>query len=65
MEQIYASIMERSLYTFHAAEPVVVLRIEIRRRCEGVEISKAYEEKWFKVVREEDGKPCYALLEKN
>lgn len=65
VEQIYESIMERSLYTFHAAEPVVVLRIEIRRRCEGVEISKAYEEKWFKVVREEDGKPCYALLEKN
>ena len=55
-KQIYEAIMEQHLYEFKAEKPEVVLRIEIRRRCQNVDISKSYETKWFRIIKEVDGR---------
>lgn len=60
-KQIYEAIMEQHLYEFKAEKPEVVLRIEIRRRCQNVDISKSYETKWFRIVKEVDGECYYGI----
>lgn len=60
-KQILEAIIEQHLYEFKAEKPEVVLRIEIRRRCQNVDISKSYETKWFKIVKEEDGECYYGI----
>ena len=62
LEEIYEKITEQNLYQFKAEDPKTVLRVEIRRRCEGVEISKSYAKKWFRVVKEVDGRLFYGLI---
>lgn len=59
--QIYEAIIEQHLYEFKAENPEAVLRIEIRRRCQNVEISKSYETKWFRILREENGEKYYGI----
>lgn len=60
-KQIYEAIIEQKLYEFKAEKPEVVLRIEIRRRCQNVDISKSYETKWFRIVKEVDGECYYGI----
>lgn len=60
-KQIYEAIMEQHLYEFKAEKPEVVLRIEIRRRCQNVDISKSYETKWFRIIKEVDGECYYGI----
>ena len=60
-KQIYDEIIAKNLYVFKAEKPETVLRIEIRRRCQNVEISKSYETKWFRIVKEEDGETYYGI----
>lgn len=60
-KKILEAIIEQHLYEFKTERPEVVLRIEIRRRCQNVNISKSYETKWFRIVREEDGECYYGI----
>ena len=60
-KQIYEAIIEQNLYEFKAERPEVVLRIEIRRRCQNVDISKSYETKLFRIVKEVDGECYYGI----
>lgn len=60
-KQIYEAIIEQHLYEFKAEKPEGVLRIEIRRRCQNVEISKSYETKLFRIVKEEGGECYYGI----
>lgn len=60
-KQIYEAIIEQNLYEFKAENPEAVLRIEIRRRCQNVDISKSYETKWFRIVKEKDGECYYGI----
>lgn len=60
-KQIYDEIIANNLYEFKAENPEGVLRIEIRRRCQNVEISKSYEIKWFRIVKEEAGETYYGI----
>lgn len=60
-KQIYDEIIAKNLYEFKAENPESVLKIEIRRRCQNVEISKSYETKWFRIVKEEDGEIYYGI----
>lgn len=60
-KQIFEAIIEEHLYEFKAKNPEGVLRIEIRRRCQNVDISKSYETKWFRIVKEENGECYYGI----
>ena len=60
-KQIYDEIITRDLYQFNAVNPASIVRIEVRRRCQNVEISKSYETKWFRIVKEEDGEIYYGI----
>ena len=60
-KQIYEEIIAQNLYNFKAENPESVLRIEIRRRCQNVEISKSYETKLFRIVKEEGGEIYYGI----
>lgn len=60
-KQIYGEIIAQNLYKFKAENPEGVLRIEIRRRCQNVIISKSYETKWFRIVKEENGECYYGI----
>lgn len=53
--EIYAKIIENSLYIFHAQNPLSVLRIEIRRHSIGIDFSTAYRKKYF-LYDESNGK---------
>lgn len=59
--QIYEEIVRQGLYTFNTENPETVLRVEVRRRCENVEISKSYETKWFRIVKQEGGQNYYGI----
>lgn len=60
-KQIYDEIVARNLYQFNAVNPASLVSIEIRRRCQDVEISKSYETKWFRIVKEENGEIYYGI----
>lgn len=60
-KQIYDEIIKQDLYKFKAENPEAVLRIEIRRRCENVEIAKSYETKWFRILKDVDGEYYYGI----
>ncbi len=60
-KQIYDEIIAKNLYEFKAVDPENVLRIAIRRRCQNVEMSKSYETKWFRIVKEENGEIYYGI----
>ena len=60
-KQIYGEIITQNLYEFKAKNPESVLSIEIRRRCQNVNISKSYETKWFRILRQENGENYYGI----
>lgn len=59
--EIYKNIIDNSLYTFHAQNPISVLRSEIRRHSVGIEFPTASKKKYF-VYDETNGK--FSALQK-
>ncbi len=49
-KEIYNSIIEHDLYRFNAENPENIVKIEIRRHCEGVEFPTAKSNKVFKIL---------------
>ena len=45
--EIYTKIIERSLYVFHAQDPLSVLRVELRRHSVGIDFPTASAKKYF------------------
>jgi len=62
-EEIYDRIIEKNLYSFGAKSPISVIKIEIRRQCSGIDFPTAYNRKLFRLVKNEDKKNYYALLQ--
>lgn len=60
-KQIYEAIIEQNLYEFKAENPEAVLWVEIRRRCQNVDISKSYATKLFRIIREENDECYYGI----
>lgn len=58
VKQIYAKIMERSLFKFGAKDPIAVLRVQIERHCEQTSWSCEAKNKYFK--KDEEG--LFSLL---
>ncbi|WP_439626592.1 hypothetical protein [Gemmata sp.] len=58
-EEIYASIIERSLYEFKAQNPLAIVIGTLRRHCDGLNFPSAREMKYF--TRDSEAK--WALLE--
>jgi hypothetical protein len=46
---IYDAIIEQNLYQFKSPSPVNIIKVEIRRQCEGVELPKAKTNKVFQM----------------
>lgn len=63
IKEICKKIIKNNLYQFGAQNPENVLTIQIRRACEGVTISNERLVKIFKIVRSEDGKHYYGLIQ--
>lgn len=60
-KEIYNAVIERQLYEFNAKDPQGVLRLEIRRHCEGIEFPSASPIKCFKLLRNQNNTNYYAL----
>lgn len=48
IQEIYNEIIKRSLYVFHAQDPISVLRVEIRRHSVGIDFPTASSRKYFR-----------------
>ena len=59
--EIYSEIVNRSLYTFGAKNPINVVNSQIRRRCVGLSFPTAHRIKTFKIVDYRGRKPVYTL----
>ena len=59
---IYSKIIEKSLYTFGAADPVGVVNSQIRRRCVGLDFPTSYPDKQFVIIGYDGKRPKYALI---
>src|SRR5579859_250354 len=49
---IYDLIIEQDLYRFNAENPAGIVKIEIRRHCEGVEFPTAKPAKYFQILKD-------------
>lgn len=47
VSEIYAKIIEHSLYEFHAQDPLSVLRVELRGHADGIDYPSASSKKFF------------------
>lgn len=45
--EIYTEIVDKSLYAFHAQDPLSVLRVELRRHSVGIDFPTAAKQKYF------------------
>ena len=61
MQEIYREIVEKSLYTFHAQNPLSVLRVELRKHSVGIDFPTASKKKYF-VYDETNGR--FSALQK-
>lgn len=61
--QIYQKIIEKKLYKFGAKNPQAVVYKEIRRHCKGIDFPSASPIKCFKIVKTDNKKYYYALLQ--
>jgi restriction system protein len=52
VKDIYNLIIEHDLYRFNAEDPVNIVKVEIRRHCEGVDFPSAKPNKYFQVLRD-------------
>lgn len=57
IEEIYQEIINRSLYVFHAQDPLSVVRVELRRHSVGIDFPTASKTKYF-VYDETNGRFC-------
>ena len=55
IEEIYNEIIDKSLYSFHAQDPLNVLRSEVRRHSVGIDFPTASKKKYF-IYDETNGK---------
>ena len=51
-KEIYNYIIEQDLYRFNAIDPENIVKIEIRRHCEGIEFPTAKKNKFFQILRD-------------
>lgn len=63
VDEIYSRIIEQSLYTFGAKNPVNVVRTTIEYACENSGYSNKDATPCFRFERNNDGKRIYSLLE--
>jgi restriction system protein len=56
--EVHAEIAREGLYEFRAADPVSIVRAQLRRHCEGLGLTKASERKYFRSA----GEGRYELL---
>jgi restriction system protein len=47
VSEVYAAIIEGRLYRFNTAEPLTIVRNQIRRRCEGLDIATSIDPRQF------------------
>lgn len=52
VSEIYAKIIENSLYEFHAQDPLSVLRVELRGHSVGIDYPSASSKKYFYMMKE-------------
>lgn len=50
-KDIYDLIIEKDLYRFRAEKPEHIVKVEIRRHCEGVEFPTARPDKYFQILK--------------
>lgn len=60
-KQIYNSIVEKQYYKFKAQNPYSVVRVELRRHCNGIDFPTSSPKKYFQIFN--DG--TYSLLTNN
>lgn len=51
VSEIYAKIIENSLYEFHAQNPLSVLRVELRGHAVGIDYPSASSKKYFYMMK--------------
>lgn len=49
-EEIYRAIRDQALYEFHSREPIGIVKRQIRRHCEGLNLSLAAPVKHFRMM---------------
>ena len=54
VKEIYSLIIEQDLYRFNAEDPENIVKVEIRRHCEGIDFPTAKPNKFFQILK--DGK---------
>lgn len=47
VDEVYRDIIEQGLYTFNADQPVQIVRNQIRRHCQGIDVPSASHTKHF------------------
>lgn len=62
IQEIYQKIVDKSLYTFHAQDPLSVVRVELRKHSIGIDFPTASKKKYF-VYNETNGR--FSVLQKN
>ena len=60
IQEIYAEIEQKQLYRFKAKSPLQILRAQLRRYCQGLDLPAAPAQKYFKLT--EDGE--FELLDR-
>ena len=50
--EVFNTIIENDLYRFNAADPESILRVEIRRHCEGINFPTASPTKYFQILKD-------------
>lgn len=55
VQEIYEEIVRKSLYTFHAQDPLSVVRVELRKHAYGINFPSASKKKYF-VYNETNGR---------
>ena len=61
IQEIYQEIVDRSLYVFHAQNPLDVVRVELRKHSVGIDFPTASNKKYF-VYDETNGR--FSALQK-
>lgn len=63
-KEVYELIVSRNLYAFIAQDPVSVVRVQIRKHCEGIDFPTASNHKFFRIVKTLNKKNYYGILTK-
>lgn len=64
LDSIFESIETQNLYKFNAKTPKNVVNWAIRRHCLGLDFPTANPVKYFYIIKVENGKPIYDLIER-